>query len=77
MHEFRRRKDPLDPFGAPLEMMPYLICDWAEGQFGVRRILQTPTRGRYDRSHGIVIQRFEKPDVSARPGVPETASRAT
>ena len=77
MHEFRRRKDPLDPFGAPLEMMPYLICDWADGQFGVRRILQTPTKGRYDRSHGIVIQRFERPDVSAQPLVADTASRAT
>ena len=55
----------------------YLIADWAEGQFGVRRILRAPTKGRYDRSHGIVIQRFENPDVSAHPGVPHTASRAT
>jgi hypothetical protein len=58
-------------------MMPYLIADWAEGQFGVRRILRTPTKGRYDRSHGIVIQRFENPDVSGQSRTLDTASRAT
>ena len=62
MHEFIRRTDPLDPFGAPLEVMPYLIAEWAEGRFGVRRILELPAKGNYPRSNAIVIQRFDKPD---------------
>lgn len=62
VHEFTRRKDPLDPFGARLELMPFLVTDWAEGRFGVRRILELPAKGNYQRSHAVIIQRFERPD---------------
>jgi len=29
----------LDPFGAELDIMPYLILDWSEGNFSVREII--------------------------------------
>jgi SAM-dependent methyltransferase len=32
----------LDPFGASLEIMPFLILQWSGGTFSVREILSTP-----------------------------------
>jgi hypothetical protein len=61
LHESLRRNE-LDPFGVRLEWMPYLITQWGEGRFGVRRILNAPDRGDYPCIHEIVIQRFEKDD---------------
>jgi hypothetical protein len=34
----------LDPFGAEIEIMPYLITKWAKGKFFVREILDAPTK---------------------------------
>jgi hypothetical protein len=34
----------LDPFGAEIEIMPYLITKWAKGRFFVREILDAPTK---------------------------------
>jgi len=35
----------LDPFGADIAMMPYLIVTWGKGAYGVREILNAPKRG--------------------------------
>jgi hypothetical protein len=32
----------LDPFGAPLAIMPYLILEWSKGLFAVQEILDAP-----------------------------------
>jgi SAM-dependent methyltransferase len=37
--------DDLDPFGAELLIMPYLILEWSEGKFAVREILKAPKKG--------------------------------
>lgn len=33
----------LDPFGASINLMPYLIVSWSNGKFAVRRILDAPS----------------------------------
>ena len=33
----------LDPFGADLVLMPYLIATWSKGNFAVREILDAPS----------------------------------
>ncbi len=35
----------LDPFGADIAMMPYLIVTWGKGVFGVREIIEAPRKG--------------------------------
>lgn len=49
----------LDPFGADICLMPYLITSWGKGKYGVRELLTAPTK-RDSQSHlkFIVIQRF-------------------
>jgi hypothetical protein len=34
----------LDPFGADLVVMPYLILTWAKGKYGIREILEAPKK---------------------------------
>lgn len=34
----------LDPFGADISFMPYLVLTWGEGEFCVREILNAPTK---------------------------------
>lgn len=47
----------LDPFGADLVLMPYLILKWGKGKFAVRDILEAPIKpGRISESHFIIIQ---------------------
>lgn len=49
----------LDPFGAHIAMMPYLILRWGKGRYFVREILDAPSKAdalTYVRF--IVIQRF-------------------
>lgn len=46
----------VDPFGAELQVMPYLITLWGNGRYGVRQILK-PTE---DRSF-IVVERWNTP----------------
>lgn len=51
--------DGLDPFGANLSLMPYLITTWGRGKFGVREILSAPAKSEgQSRVDFIVIQRF-------------------
>lgn len=50
----------LDPFGASLFVMPYLILDWGDGEFGVTEILD----GENNREHVkytkfLIIRNFE------------------
>jgi hypothetical protein len=50
----------VDPFGAEIVAMPYLILTWAKGKYGVRDLLEAPKRStiypvRYQ--YFIVIQR--------------------
>lgn len=57
----------LDPFGAELVYMPYLIALWGEGRYGVRQILKAPKKNEELANHFgisidylnfIVIQKF-------------------
>jgi len=49
----------LDPFGADLHLMPYLITKWGNGKYGVRQILDAPKKPKnLDYLCFIVIQRF-------------------
>jgi len=49
--------DTLDPFGAELWMMPYLVATWSEGRYGVREILPAPKKQAGVRHvHFIVLQ---------------------
>ena len=50
----------VDPFGADIVEMPYLILTWAKGKFGIRDMLEAPVRPAiYDvrYQYFIVIQR--------------------
>ncbi len=35
---------PLDPFGADIAVMPYLVLTWAKGLYGVREIVEAPAK---------------------------------
>jgi hypothetical protein len=49
----------LDPFGADICVMPYLIATWGRGEYGVRQLLVAPTKSDIvSHLHFIVIQRF-------------------
>lgn len=49
----------LDPFGAKIWVMPYLITLWGNGRYGVRQILTAPAKNdRVTHQHFIVIQKF-------------------
>lgn len=49
----------LDPFGADIAIMPYLITIWGKGNYGVREILDTPGRNpNYEYQKFIIIQKF-------------------
>lgn len=58
LHEARAANE-LDPFGADIFLMPYLITTWGKGKYGVRQILTAPTKSdNISHLHFIVIQRF-------------------
>ena len=40
------RATELDPFGAPIEEMPYLILTWGRGRYHVTQILDAPVKRR-------------------------------
>ena len=49
----------LDPFGADLVEMPYLITTWGDGRYGVRQLLPAPAKGsNVQHVHFIVVQNF-------------------
>lgn len=49
----------LDPFGAHVSHMPYLVLTWGKGKFCVREILDAPAKGdSLQYSKMIVIQRI-------------------
>ncbi len=49
----------LDPFGADVAMMPYLIVTWGKGAYGVRQILDAPKRGNdIDYLFFIIVQKW-------------------
>ena len=50
----------LDPFGAELHLMPYLICRWGRGRYAVREMLDVPNRSPKLVYHAfLLIQRFD------------------
>lgn len=53
----------LDPFGADLQVMPFLIALWGKGQYGVRRILTMPDSPKGINCYTIVVERFANPDT--------------
>jgi hypothetical protein len=49
----------LDPFGADIFLMPYLITKWGNGNYGVRQLLAAPAKKDHvQHLHFIVIQRY-------------------
>lgn len=49
----------LDPFGANIVQMPYLIVKWGEGRYGVRELINAPKKDKsLEYLYFIVIQRF-------------------
>lgn len=38
------RATELDPFGAPISIMPYLVLKWGAGKFSVREIFDAPSK---------------------------------
>jgi hypothetical protein len=58
------RATELDPFGAHVAQMPYLVLQWAKGKFCVREIIAAPSRkapvkgGETRYSYFLVIQRL-------------------
>lgn len=49
----------LDPFGAGLPLMPYLILKWGQGRYGIRELIEAPSKGIYvDYLYFIVVQKF-------------------
>lgn len=48
----------LDPFGATLDIMPYLILKWSKGDFCVREIITSPhKKGEFGFAQYLVIQK--------------------
>ena len=49
----------LDPFGADIVQMPYLILTWGKGKYGVRELLKAPSKpASHEYLYFIVVQRF-------------------
>lgn len=49
----------LDPFGADITLMPYLITTWGKGKYGVRELIKAPKKSEYVKYlYFIVIQKF-------------------
>lgn len=49
----------LDPFGAEITIMPYLITKWGSGQYCVREFLKAPCKNEFsDYLHFIVIKKL-------------------
>lgn len=54
-----RAANELDPFGADIILMPYLITTWGKGKYGVRQLLTAPAKiDDISNLHFFVIQRF-------------------
>jgi len=52
-----RAANELDPFGASILLMAYLISTWGNGKYGVRQLLTAPTkRDSVNHLYFIVIQ---------------------
>ncbi len=55
----QRAANMLDPFGADLPMMPYLVLQWGRGRYATREIIQAPAgKGESQGTHFLVLQRF-------------------
>lgn len=52
-----RGANELDPFGADVSLMPYLITTWGKGEYGVRQLLTAPVQS-VSQLRFIVIQKF-------------------
>jgi hypothetical protein len=49
----------LDPFGADIVQMPYLITKWGKGNYGVREILRAPAKSaNVDYVAFIIVQKY-------------------
>lgn len=49
----------IDPFGAGIVLMPYLILKWGKGRYGIRELIEAPSKGvcvKY--LYFIIIQKF-------------------
>lgn len=48
-----------DPFGAGIMIMPYLILKWGKGKWGIRELIEAPSKGAcVNYLYFIVIQKF-------------------
>jgi hypothetical protein len=49
----------IDPFGAGIVLMPYLILKWGRGRYGIRELIEAPSKGGCVKYlYFIVIQKF-------------------
>jgi len=53
----------LDPFGAEIHVMPYLVLKWGRGDFAVVEIANAPVPISKANHHLIIIQRFNESHV--------------
>jgi hypothetical protein len=52
----------LDPFGADITLMPFLILTWGQGRYGVRQLLRPASKADYlSHLHFIVIEKYQDP----------------
>jgi hypothetical protein len=55
----QRAANMLDPFGADLPIMPYLVLQWGKGKYAVTDIILSPaTEGEPRGTHFLVLRRF-------------------
>ncbi len=46
----------LDPFGASLEILPYLVLEWGGGKYSVREIIESPYPRVGQKTHFVIIK---------------------
>ena len=52
----------LDPFGAPIELMPYLVLKWSQGRFFVTEILNARViKAELNYLKFLIIRKNQKP----------------
>lgn len=65
------RANELDPFGADITIMPYLILTWGKGDFYVRELLDAPSKPEPPKYiQYLIVQKLGSPDLSVGSRVP-------
>jgi hypothetical protein len=49
----------LDPFAAAIVLLPYLILKWSRGAYGIRELIEAPSKGScVNYLSFIILQKF-------------------